>query len=365
MSASLTLFFYTAVFIISISLFKVGIVNKEKRRTYIVFIFLSFFSLLFVNIFRASSVGTDYLSVGQNYTNIVNYGSTSSYEWFGFGLEILCVVIGKIFGSSPFVFYTFLGFVTMFFLYKFLLSDCCKYPTLSLFIFIAFCLYLQSFNQARQIAALSIVLYSGRHIKSKNFLKYLFTIMLASIFHVSSLIFIPLYFLKDIKINKRTCMLYFVLMIISYFSTSLIIKIISYTKYSIYFTTIYNRAYVSSTILNLFVRLFLLFFCYLFKEKSDDKYLNFCYHMIFICTFFQILTLRFYFLGRLTTYFYSFYIILLPSAYDNFLKKFDYKMKNILAIIFCLVMIVYFVVYYNSASGAVGSGYDMYKFIFM
>lgn len=360
-----TLALYIIIFLISITLVKYSNkINNKKEKNFL--LILSMIPLWFLNVFRASSVGTDYIQVGKQFTYINNSTSifyTQGYNWFWLPLKIFCKIVGFCFGSEPFWFYLICGTLTIYFLYKNIRENS-DYSKMFLILFIAFGLYLQSFNQTRQILAMIIILYAIKYIKEQKFFKYTILILFASIFHETALIFIPLYFLAKIKLDKKTIVLYFTVTIILFLGEKLLYNIIYMTKYSIYFTTIYNVSKTSS-LFNTIVRVTLLIFCYIFKKDLiEDKKYNFCYHMISICAILQILTMKYYFLGRLTTYFFAFYIVLLPRCLDKFLEKISFKYRNILKILIYVLIILYFMIYYFSPSGSINSGYNMYNFIF-
>ncbi len=366
MNKTVTLIFYIFIFFISI----LNLHFSEKTTNYKLkkfLIFMSLFPLWFINIFRANIVGTDHLAVGNQYSKIVLHQSMSGYNWFWLPLSTFCKVIGFIFGPNYFWFYLVLGTLFVIYLYKFIINNC-QNKVASLFLFIVFGLYLQSFNQTRQVLALVIILYSMKYLNGHNKFKYFFSILCASVFHESALIFLPLYFIKNININsKKSKYMYLIATIIILFFNTIIIRIISFTKYYIYFSSQYNIEKVSSTIINLFVRILLLIFCIynLDKEKIQKRDLyNFSYHMVIICTLLQLLAIKFYFFARITTYFYAFYIYLLPICINNFLKKFDPNKRTIFFILITLILFMYFFVYYFSSSGASGSGYEIYKFAF-
>lgn len=361
-----TIGFYCIIFFYSILNMYIAVkLKKNNNKIYYFFLFFSYFPLWLLIIFRNSSVGTDYISVGENYTRIINNSiNIKKYNWFGNGLNIICKILGTLFGSNAFVFYFFIGTLTIIFLYKFLLNNC-EYPTLSLSLFIVLGMYLQSFNQSRQILALVIILYASKYIKEKNIIKYVICILIAFIFHQSAIIFIPCYLLSKCKEKKQMKIIYVCMFLLIIFGSTLFEKIISTTKYAIYFTTQYNISNVKTSYLNLIVRIILMFFCLMFySENKKNEIYNFSYHMIIICTLLQIVTLKYYFIARLTTYFFAFYIILLPKCIDELLKKIKSKSKKITCFLAIVIfMCSYFYVYYKAPSGALNSGYSKYGFI--
>lgn len=362
-----TFIFYSSLFLLSLFFCWLGEKNKSKSK---IAIFLAIFPLWFINVFRSMRVGTDYINVGNTYYNIVMGSYNNNYNWFWFPLRIFCKIIGLLFGPNPFVFYFFIGTMTMYFLYKIIIKS--ENKTFSLFLFIVFGLYLQSFNQSRQILALIIILYALFYINDKNNkIKYFLLVALASVFHESALIFVPLYFLKNIKINKKVLTIYCISALVLLVSNNILVSIISHTKYVIYFSSQYNLSNVKTTLLNLCVRIILLIFCMksckedLEKNFENNIVYNYCMHMAIICCILQFLVTKYYFLGRLTTYFYAFYVILLPKAICNFYKKFKQNEYLIIVkITIIIVLLLYFYIYYSSPSGSIGSGYDVYSFIF-
>lgn len=356
-----TMALYIICDIISLIFLYLGIKQKKKKKIYI---FLSTIPLLLLIILRSPNVGKDYSSVANAYTRISNDIITNSdIRWFGYPLIYFCKLLAA-FNLNYYGFYAIIGILTILFLYKAILNNS-KYPYLSLFLFICFCLLYQAMNQSRQILALCIIMYAYKYILDKKLIKYILLILLASIFHNTALIFIPMYFLRYLKFDWKTIVIYTLVTILVIVSFSKFDFLLSYTKYSIYFDTIYNVSYTESSIFNTIVRLVLLITCLFFKNKLlDDKNTTLLYHFITICTILQIVSLKFYFFGRLTTYFYVFYIYLIPIIFKNILKKLNINIRGIVYFCFIVIMCLYNFVYYNSSSGASGSGYESYETIF-
>lgn len=72
-------------------------------------------------------------------------------------------------------------------------------PWLSIFLFSATALYFVSFNIMRQFIAVAILLYAFRYILDRKFLFYAVSVGIASLFHLTALIMLPLYFLLRLK----------------------------------------------------------------------------------------------------------------------------------------------------------------------
>src|SRR5699024_5819934 len=64
-------------------------------------------------------------------------------------------------------------------------------------------LYNMSFNIVRQILAVSIIMLSIKPMLDKKIWKYLLTILFASCFHFTSLVFLPSYWIVNSKTKNR------------------------------------------------------------------------------------------------------------------------------------------------------------------
>ena len=292
-----TLIFYCCIF--SWSLITLDLYEKSKdKKINKIFLILSFFPLWFINVFRSNNVGTDYVPVGNAYSQIVLGIYSKNYNWFWLPLRIFCKVVGLLFGYNPFYFYFILGTIFVFYLFKCVLENS-EYPKMSLLLFIAFGLYLQSFNQTRQMLALIIILFSIKYLKKNEYIKYIICILFASVFHETALIFIPLCLCNKIKVNNKTILYYIILTAICVACNPVLLKILSFTKYYIYFSSQYNISTITSKI-NLLVRIILLFYCMSYRNKlSNNKMYNYSLHMAIICTIIQIFTIRYYFFSNI------------------------------------------------------------------
>ena len=151
-------------------------------------------------------VGTDYTSYARLFELIKIYGRYYNIEWGYFGLVKLCHQIG---GNAQLVFLIF-SIATVFFVYRYI-EYFSKDVELSWFIFV--CIgpyYLSTFNGMRQWLAIAIFAYSLRYVQEKRFWHYAFLNCISGLFHFSSFLLLPLYFiLKSKKFNmKRTLLCY-------------------------------------------------------------------------------------------------------------------------------------------------------------
>lgn len=145
-------------------------------------------------------VGTDY----NNYYNIFNVVKQTNWGGItrrlaGFNGEVSFLYFSKCFLTFLSIkqYFGFLTFISLSIFVKALLEQYNKYD-----ITICYYLYLtlyfgESLNNVRQYIALSIGFYALKYIFKKKIIKFTLAIIIASLFHVTSLIMLPLYLLWD------------------------------------------------------------------------------------------------------------------------------------------------------------------------
>jgi hypothetical protein len=77
-------------------------------------------------------------------------------------------------------------------------------PLVSVLYFFSWLFLIQDFTQIRAAVAVGILLFTVNDIYQRNVLKFIFKIFLACLFHYSSLLILPLYFVNRENLNKRT-----------------------------------------------------------------------------------------------------------------------------------------------------------------
>ncbi len=126
--------------------------------------------------------------------------SNSNFEW---GYTIFSFFSKSVLNSFQFLLFCF-SVVNIFLLQRIVLRRS-PYPLISIFIYICFFYFFMLMGQMRQGLSMVILYYSYQFIINNNFKKFLVTVLIASSFHISSLIFLPAYFIVRKRI--RTSML--------------------------------------------------------------------------------------------------------------------------------------------------------------
>jgi hypothetical protein len=326
------------------------------------------FMFLFLVIALRDRVGRDYINYARAYIK-VNSGNLDvvTKDWLSIGYRILCKIVG-IFGKENYrLMFAVVGFITLFFFYS-AIKNMSKSAPLSLFLLISFCLYYQMFNQSRQMLAISITTFAFKYLlykDKKQKFKFILFVGLATLIHTSAIVAFILFFLCNLNINAKTISFYILLTSIIYFSFDFVRYILSFTRYGqAYFGWIQrDTSFEISSIYNLVVRLLMIVICLLFSKSVVRRSSNTrgLYNAVLICTCLQIITLKSYLFSRLTTYFFIFYIFLIPEVLYSICES---SKKNSKVLVYSMAIILFFIyhmIYYFSSNGASGSGYSIYQ----
>lgn len=202
------------------STFKSGHINNSKSvyRKFVHFL-LALFSGLRYN------VGVDY----GNYVSIFNWDVGYSVNEPGF--EFLITLIDKLGGTYQMMF-LIMAIVTQVFVFKTFnrLNKGFWLATIVYYCFSTF--YLASFNGSRQYVAIAISIWALKYIYNKQFIKYIISILSAAFcFHMTALLFIPLYFYLQFEYSKKVIVLQIIGVVIG---AKFLDIIISYTPYLLY-----------------------------------------------------------------------------------------------------------------------------------
>src|SRR5699024_887868 len=176
---------YILILILVIAL---SLIDSHKLNKVDIFLFIF---LIGISGFRYN-VGTDFPGYVY-YFNLIDKGLEASVEP---GFIFISELILKMGLNIQAVFLVF-SILTMFFLYKGLTyytnNEYIYKPVL--YILMLIYTFFPSLNVIRQILAAVIILFASRYIINRSFIKFAFWVLIASLFHSSSLIFIILYFI--------------------------------------------------------------------------------------------------------------------------------------------------------------------------
>ena len=159
---------------------------------------LIFLCFLIILIGFRYNVGTDWSEYESVY-NALNF-QNFNISRFGFLFSFLMMIF-KSLGLSFMAFSFVIFFISLVLIEK-TISKFSKNYFFSFFIYLNTIFLIFHINGIRQGIALSIIFYSIKYILNNNKSRYMFSVILASFFHISAIIFLPVYWLRKLKINK-------------------------------------------------------------------------------------------------------------------------------------------------------------------
>lgn len=184
--------------------------------------------------------------------------------------------------------------------------------TFSIYLLVCTGYYFCFLNGMRQLIAAAILMLSIKYIQEENIKKFLLCIVFASLFHASALVFLPVYFLNKIELNNfKRIAIVATFFILSKSLSSIILNVISYTKYAYHLTNINaERLGYISTLMGVII---FIFTCFWNEDVKNNIYLDL--QMIALCTqaFIGIIPSA----NRIGWYFGISTIILIPNVLES------------------------------------------------
>jgi transmembrane protein EpsG len=159
--------------------------------------FSALFIIAFVSGFRYE-VGTDWITYSLFFDNIESGGVIYLFENLkDFGLILVTRTIIFLNGNAQIMFFL-MAFLSWYYIFK--------STTYSLLPFLIYFLFVDNYffwsmNGVNQFAALGISMYAYIYISKRNIYRYVLFIMFASMFHLTALLLLPLFFIPYKKIN--------------------------------------------------------------------------------------------------------------------------------------------------------------------
>ena len=260
------------------------------------------------------------------------------YVWFG-GMALL--IFGSIFlfiyRYSPNVVLSVLAYVCLMYIFN-------------------------SLNIVRQFLALAIILCTFQFVQKRQFFPFLCAIVCASLFHRSAIFCISIYWLYNMKVNKKNVVLLVLGSIVLFLSFGYLAE--RYTAvggvYSHYLVDA-EQSRLSSIIRLILNFIIMVVVLCVYKKNcpvKDLKKLKIDFLVLCSCisTAGAMISLQAYHVERLMYYFYFFNIITLPSILERITNK-EIKALLFLSMLLCLVAYGAIVLYSWEQKGILYSFY--------
>ena len=316
-------------FIVFIIVYLIGLLWEKNKNTKFSWIFPVIIAVG-VSIFaglRADTVGTDIKVYAKPILDVIaNYGLKTTLEITNveFLYVILAFIVKLINGNLAVL--LFLSQLIPISFYLFFVNK--KKEKIS--ISVAVLAYMTilfgiSLNIMRQAIAMGIAIFSYSFIKERKLIKFIVTIALASCFHITALIFLPLYFIFGLNNKKEGLVLKFTIIVLLIIFIAFFYDIFSFllgigimpSKFKVFIEQYYNDS-IDIQVRALTYKIIMLCTCYYFLSRSnyeDEKEKNFFKFLLIIDLLLYILGARVLNAERLS-YFYSYmiYMYIIPKG---------------------------------------------------
>ena len=293
-----------------------------KRKYNLLFLFIALLSLILVSGLRYK-VGTDFAQYSEIYSVFGNQPISWGEQEFGF--DALNKILYRI-NKNPQFFFLITSILINLGIVIFVREYSINLP-LSMYFYITNYTYYVTMNGVRQYIAAVILALGFKFVLNKDFKRYVIVILIASTFHASAFIMIPVYFLAitDIKSiwNKGfSCLIGFAFVFYQPF-VNIMFKFLENSSYAHYQSELSNLDDGANILRVIVWALPIVLFALrkkrakeMFGEKSSVIF-NFCFYGM--C--FMALAYRHKYFARVTMYFDIYYLLLFPMIIKLFNKK--------------------------------------------
>ncbi|SHL04888.1 EpsG family protein [Fibrobacter sp. UWH5] len=285
-------------------------------------------------------VGTDYtVYLGRyHYIGSVFAGQPRSMEPLYRGI----VEIGHFFNSTQVVFFI-TALLFSLFIHRFIVDQSIHVP-FSVFLVFFTGSFTQSENIMRQMLGVSICLYALKYVYTGEMKKYMFFILIASMIHLISIIYLPMYlfYKMDWPYSKKKLIAIFLgLFLVGKMLYILISQILIFTgsDYIYYYGS--SRDSGSSAVLTA-VSVLVSILCFVAISDKDKMYKQKMFMLLFMLISCLVLFLNFPNANRLVYMFIPIQIVLIPNVVFG-LKK---NMRRYVLVAGLLILYVSFWYYY-------------------
>lgn len=305
--------------------------NEKNKRNYLIF----FFGMTaIVSGLRAYTIGRDTDQYYRAYERIAQVDWNSFYLFrYELGFTAVCKALSYISREPQFL----LIITSLFFAYstgRFVYKNSCN-VILSSYLFISLNIFAVYLNLMRQAIALSIILFGIECLKEKKYIRFALFVLIASLFHQSAILVLLIIFFVKLKYSKMSFPIILVASVAGYllFNKLFTIAVKILGKYGGYEDSVFASSNYFGMVFNVLICLSILLFGLFFHNKAKD-YLqkpnklevktlsyDFIAYMISISLFCYISGTRMYILTRLTPYFYIYYLIWIPMAFESINNK--------------------------------------------
>jgi len=225
--------------------------------------------LIFVSGFRWN-VGTDFSSYISVYYRLKETWWEALVAFDEPGTAVLSKVCSEIY-DSPITFFLLSAFVTVS-LYILTIKKYSNIFQMGVLLFVFIGSWHGSFNAMRQYMAAAIIFAGHRYIYEKKLKKYILIVAVASCFHITALVMLPIYFLVNKKISLKSISIVAGMVVVIRYSYDFLFAIMSFVKENDQTQYAYMLREVNATRISVaFAPLLIAFIAKNTKEMQDSE----------------------------------------------------------------------------------------------
>jgi transmembrane protein EpsG len=310
------------------------------------------FTMFLVMGLRDRSVGVDisqYLDLFDN-NRYLFYGSYNKLE-YGFHAYMRIMSFLGLKGQS-FILITSLIISVSFarFFYKYSAN-----VGLSFYLHLTIGLFIVTLSALRQSIAICLILFAIDYILERKPVKFLIVVYLASTFHFSAIVFLPVYFCT--KINMVSYHRLFIILLSLFSLLFLKEMLMSFVQnfipeqYMAHYGALSDKARMNFllVLISLAIPLFIVLLWKFTDQKANliSNEESFFFVLTCICTVITIFALNFIMISRISFYFIPAYIVLIPNALSRV------KLASNKLLLFGSIILVSFIYFIMAAVGNV------------
>lgn len=328
-----------------------GIKARNKKMAMI----LTFVPLFLLAAFRVN-IGTDY----NNYVSIfygLKYDNPIMYGWIKPD-PLFCLLNNSIalFDLSPqwiFILTSAIYCVCL----AYAVYELSPYPLMSVFLLFGTTIYFASLNELNQHLACCVLMISLIFAFKKKLIPFIFTVVIAGLFHSICFLFVVVYVFNFKDITRRCAWLIAGGSLIALpIVVSIVQAIIKLTPYAHYLTR--NDYMGTSSLIGILLQIAIMVFVSFYYDKNDALY-KFLFSVNVICVVITALQGYIPLAYRIKWVFYYPIIILIPMAIKNI------KDKRLAFVVRCLIVLLFGIYAYYQIVIRRGHGVYPYQGLWM
>lgn len=310
--------------------------NNSSRKWYLT---ICGIPILLVTALRDNSIGGNDSQQYYNHYLIAQSMSLKQFTEFTRvenGYDTVIKILSSVFHNPQFVFvFSGLFFTIVICRYIYIYSTS---PMTSMILYITLGSFTFSLMGLRQTIAMSICLLSIEYIKKKKLIIFVSLIIIAMQFHVTAIIFLPMYILSKISVSAKNILLFSIVSSVIIFSANSIIDIANNL-----FGSDYTNSINSGGIVVVLIYLITIFTAFLFRNKILKNKDNTLFFNMVLLGFISYI---FRYIGamaseRISFYFFYAVIILLPETINSLVDEKESRLVRYIAVMLAITLFMY------------------------